>query len=215
MCQPNSGGVSPARPRTPASGHHSPPQAAPTATASRLRGNRGQGMRVCPAHAVRSHSFCALSHSSCAQNPTVFEPSCRCPLIMCETHRFHGAPRADRRRNSGIFCRVAHELCNFWLKNSGMCATVHTHTWLKNYGILQRFLLDGSFNVRFLLNDRAVFCLPQLCFWLSECDVLHWLALALRCAPTAPGARYNPCTSGRCGPHRAPHHPYQHAGDER
>ena len=36
-----------------------------------------------------------------------------------------------------------------------------------------RFLLDGSFIVRFPLNDRAVFCLPQLCFWLSECDVLH------------------------------------------
>jgi len=35
-------------------------------------------------------------------------------------------------------------------------------------------MLDGSFNVRFLLNDRAVFCLPQLCFWLSECDVLHY-----------------------------------------
>ncbi len=33
--------------------------------------------------------------------------------------------------------------------------------------------VDGSFNVRFPLNDRAVFCLPQLCFWLSECDVLH------------------------------------------
>ncbi len=55
---------------------------------------------------------------------------------MCETHRFHGAPRADRRRNSGILCRVAHELWDFWLKNSGMCATVHTQTWLKNYGIL-------------------------------------------------------------------------------
>jgi len=41
-----------------------------------------------------------------------------------------------------------------------------------------RFLLDGSLNVRFSLNDRAVFCLPQLCFWLSECDVLQkakWL----------------------------------------
>jgi len=45
-----------------------------------------------------------------------------------------------------------------------------------------RFPLDGSFNVRFPLNDRAVFCLPQLCFWLSECDVLH---LALQAAAAA------------------------------
>jgi len=42
---------------------------------------------------VRSHSFCA-------RHPTVFEPSCRCSLITCETHRFHGAPRTDRRTNS-------------------------------------------------------------------------------------------------------------------
>jgi len=33
---------------------------------------------------------------------------------------------------------VAHELWDFWLKNSGICATAHTQTWLKNYGILQR-----------------------------------------------------------------------------
>ncbi len=37
-----------------------------------------------------------------------------------------------------------------------------------------RFLLDGSFIVQFRLTDRAVFCLPQLCFRLNECDVLHY-----------------------------------------
>jgi len=86
---------------------------------------------------VRSHSFCALSHSSCAQNPTVFEPSCRCPLIMCEKRPLHGAQHADRRRNSGIFCRVAHKLWDFWRRNCGVCTAARTHTWLKNYGILQ------------------------------------------------------------------------------
>jgi hypothetical protein len=86
---------------------------------------------------VRSHSFCALSHRSCAQNPTVCEPSYRCPLRLCETPRPQGTGRTDRRTTSGIFCRVAHELWDVWLRNSGMCATVHTHTWLKNYGILQ------------------------------------------------------------------------------
>jgi len=77
------------------------------------------------ARAVRSHSFCALSHRSCARNPTVCEPSYRCPLRLCETPRPQGTGRTDRRTNSGIFCRVAHELWDVWLKNSGMCATVH------------------------------------------------------------------------------------------
>jgi len=47
---------------------------------------------------------------------------------------------------------VAHELWDVWLKNSGMCATVHTHTWLKNSGILHEpsnGLLDAV-NVRLL-----------------------------------------------------------------
>ncbi len=85
---------------------------------------------------VRSHSFCALSHRSCAQNPTVCEPSYRCPLCLCETPRPQRTGRTDRRTRSGILCRVAHALWDVWLTNSGMCATVHTQTWLKNSGIL-------------------------------------------------------------------------------
>jgi len=67
-----------------------------------------------PVHVPRDRAMRHVrSHSFCAGHPTVFEPSCRCPLIMCETHRFHGVPRADRRTNSGILCRVAHELWDF------------------------------------------------------------------------------------------------------
>jgi hypothetical protein len=73
-----------------------------------------------PRPAVRSHSFCALSHRSCAQNPTVCEPSYRCPLRLCETPRPQGTGRTDRRTTSGILCRVAHELWDVWLKNSGI-----------------------------------------------------------------------------------------------
>jgi len=59
---------------------------------------------------VRSHSFCALSHSSCAGNPRVSEPSCSCPSRACDKRPLHGTQRADRRTFCGILCRVAQVL---------------------------------------------------------------------------------------------------------
>ncbi len=59
---------------------------------------------------VRSHSFCALSHSSCATNPIVPAPSCTHPLVLCEKRPLHGTQRADRRTFCGILCRVAQIL---------------------------------------------------------------------------------------------------------
>jgi len=61
-------------------------------------------------HSVRSHSFCALSHSSCATHPTVPAPSCTHPLVLCEKRPLHGTQRADRRTFCGILCRVAQIL---------------------------------------------------------------------------------------------------------
>ena len=91
---------------------------------------------------------------SLSRNCTVVEPSARCLL---------GRPFSYLK----LLCTAVSLLFS-------------RHDCIVDGSFNVRFLLDGSFNVRFRLNDRAVFCLPQLCFWLSECDVLHLASQFLR-----------------------------------